>query len=93
MASLNEKALRLSIILLISEEKKNQNNLSVDKIHSKTIFEFDNFVDLTDDLKEFKEQIYFDNLHLNKYGHEIYADLIYKKIFKYLKSQKVADHQ
>ena len=25
--------------------QKNQNNLSVDKIHSKTIFEFDNFVD------------------------------------------------
>ena len=46
--------------------------------------QFDNFVDLTDDLKKFKEQIYFDDLHLNKYGHEIYADLIYKKIFKYL---------
>lgn len=44
--------------------------------------EFENFIDLTDDLKKYKEKIYFDNVHLNKFGHEVYSNIIFEKIFK-----------
>ena len=54
-------------------------------IKKKMFQEFENFIDLTEDLKKYKNNIYFDNVHLNEFGHQIYADLIYKKIYSEFK--------
>lgn len=72
------------LIFYSPEFSELENNNKYDHIKIKLINEFDNFIDLTDDLKKFKKKIYFDNVHLNKYGHEIYTDLIYRKISKFL---------
>lgn len=43
---------------------------------------FKNFVDLTPELINFKEEIYYDDIHLNKIGHDIYSNIMLKKINK-----------
>ena len=65
----------------LSEFENNKKYFNLKEILSN---EFENFVDLTEDLKKYKEKIYFDNVHLNKFGHEVYADIIFEKIFKEL---------
>ena len=56
--------------------------------HIKKIFseEFVNFFDLTEDLERYKEKIFYDNVHLNKFGHKIYSKLIYDKIYNEIKN-------
>ena len=56
--------------------------------HIKKIFskEFVNFFDLTKDLERYKEKIFYDNVHLNKFGHKIYSKLIYDKIYNEIKN-------
>ena len=41
---------------------------------------FEDFHDLTDSIKDQKEKIYSDHVHLNQYGHEIYSKIIAKFI-------------
>ncbi len=43
-----------------------------------------NFYDLTKDLDKYKNQIYYDGVHLNKFGHEIYGKIIYDLIITQL---------
>ena len=43
---------------------------------------FQNFFDLTEIDFEKKEEIYHDNIHLNKQGHNIYSKYIYSLISK-----------
>ena len=38
------------------------------------------FIDLSKIEYRSKEKLYYDNIHLNKKGHEIYADFMSKKI-------------
>lgn len=57
-----------------------ENNKQYFYIKEKMSKEFKNFIDLTNDLRNYKEKIYFDGLHLNKFGHEIYANLIFEKV-------------
>lgn len=72
------------IIFYSPEYSELNNNKKYEYIKIILSKEFENFIDLTDDLKKYKNEIYFDNIHLNKFGHKIYSDLIYKKIINYL---------
>ena len=45
---------------------------------------FENFFDLTDEIKDKKDSIYLDHVHLNKLGHELYAKIISKKIIEFI---------
>ena len=45
---------------------------------------FENFFDLTDEIKDKKDSIYLDHVHLNKLGHELYAKIISKKIIEFM---------
>tara|TARA_Y100000022_G_scaffold182418_1_gene175832 strand:- start:163 stop:1077 length:915 start_codon:yes stop_codon:yes gene_type:complete len=71
------------LIFYSPEYSELNNNKNYEYIKIILSNEFENFIDLTDDLKKYKNEIYFDNVHLNKFGHKIYSDLIYKKILKY----------
>tara|TARA_Y100000741_G_C18249969_1_gene556943 strand:- start:792 stop:1715 length:924 start_codon:yes stop_codon:yes gene_type:complete len=46
---------------------------------------FENFHDISDLKEENKESFYFDNIHLNKYGHMIYSKFMTEKILLLLK--------
>ena len=72
------------VIFYSPEYSELNNNKKYEYIKIILSKEFENFIDLTDDLKKYKNEIYFDNIHLNKFGHKIYSDLIYKKIINYL---------
>tara|TARA_B110000503_G_C7147178_1_gene413544 strand:+ start:640 stop:1584 length:945 start_codon:yes stop_codon:yes gene_type:complete len=43
---------------------------------------FTNFIDMSKFIFEFKEKVYADHVHLNSYGHSIYAEVISDFIFK-----------
>ena len=72
------------LIFYSPEYSELDNNKNYEYIKIILSNEFENFIDLTDDLKKYRNEIYFDNVHLNKFGHKIYSDLIHKKMLKYL---------
>ena len=45
---------------------------------------FENFFDLTNEIKDKKDSIYIDHVHLNKAGHELYAKIISRKIIEFM---------
>ena len=72
-------------LIFYSPELSEFNNYKkYDYIKNKLSKEFENFIDLTDDLKRYKNEIYYDNIHLNKFGHKIYSNLIHLNIVKIL---------
>ena len=61
--------------------KKNK-YLEIKKIIEKN---FPEYIDLSKYTGSIQDKIYYDNIHLNKFGHEIYTDIIYKILADYLK--------
>lgn len=60
-----------------SEFKGNNEYENIKTILSENI---KNFFDLTSEIKKHEEKIYYDGVHLNKLGHKLYSDIIFKKI-------------
>ena len=47
-----------------------------------------NFYDLTEELKNYSiDDIYHDDIHLNKKGHQVYSDIMTAKILDFLEKQ------
>ena len=55
-------------------------NNKYDYIKKKLSENIENFFDLTNEIKKYEEKIYYDGVHLNKLGHKLYSDIIFKKI-------------
>ena len=51
------------------------------------IKKFPNFIDLSNIKYDSKENLYFDHIHLNKKGHEVYANFMSKKIEELVTNQ------
>jgi lysophospholipase L1-like esterase len=73
-------------IIFYSPEKeefaKKNKYLEIKKIVEKN---FPGYIDLSKYTESIQDKIYYDNIHLNKLGHEIYTDIIYKILGDYLK--------
>ena len=62
-------------------QKKNK-YLEIKKIIEKN---FPEYIDLSKYTGSIQDKIYYDHIHLNKFGHEVYTDIIYKILEDYLK--------
>ena len=64
------------------EFKKKNKYLEIKKIIEKN---FPEYIDLYKYTGSIQDKIYYDHIHLNKFGHEVYTDIIYKILEDYLK--------
>jgi len=87
------KELKLTLInnnkkfIIVYSPEREEFTKKIKYLEIKKIIEknFPEYIDLSKYTGSIQDKIYYDGIHLNKFGHEIYTDIIYKILGDYLK--------